>query len=117
MSYFQDATVTYQGRVYHFPAEKGRALESHLNYWHRPGDPSSWLGVAVFERAREKVKGAPQRVALKLAAQAMGITVEKLRALIRWHEQYMRWHDGIPDYQVLKEEEDGDGDGDEPIHS
>ncbi len=46
---------------------------------------------------------APEAVALELAAQAMGITVERLETIIRWHEEYMRWHDGDSDYRVLSE--------------
>lgn len=103
MSYFQDAWVTCQGQEYRLSAEEGRALETRsLNYWHGPGDPSSWLGVAVFQLAQQKVE-APQRVALELAAAALGITLERMRALIRWHEQYMRWHDGDLTYRVLEE--------------
>jgi hypothetical protein len=34
---------------------------------------------------------------------AMKISVEKLVNAIRWHEEYMRWHEGIPEYSVLDE--------------
>ncbi len=101
MSYFQDAVVTFEEHIFHFSAEEGRALEDSLNYWHGPGDPSSWLAVAVFLAARGKVAGAPDSVALELAALALGITVEHLRSSIEWHENYMRWHDGDFDYKVL----------------
>lgn len=35
---------------------------------------------------------------------AEGMSVEKLVAAIKWHEQYMRWHDGDKSYHVLEEE-------------
>lgn len=101
MSYFVDAAVEYDDRVFHFPAEDARTFEDGLNYWHRQGDPSTWLSVTIFMEARRRVDGASDDVALELAAKVLGITVEKLRANIEWHEQYMRWHDGDPDYRVL----------------
>ncbi len=101
MSYFVDAVVEFGGQSFCFTAEDARGFEDSLNYWHRPGDPSTWLSVTIFEEARRKVKGAPDEVALELAAKVLGISVEKLRANIEWHENYMRWHDGDPDYRVL----------------
>jgi hypothetical protein len=101
MSYFQDGKVEFEGCVFCFSAEEAQVLENSANYWHGPGDPSSWLAVTVFIEAREKVQGAPVDVSLELAAQVLGVTVERLRSLIRWHEQYMRWHDSDPDYAVL----------------
>jgi hypothetical protein len=101
MSYFQNAAVTYQGATFQLSAEEGTALELGASYWHGPGDPSTWLAVDVFYAARRKAAGAPEAIALELAAQALGITVESLEKSIRWHEEYMRWHDGDPDYSVL----------------
>jgi len=101
MSYFQDAEVEFEGRIFRFSAREGDDLESRGQYWHSPGNPSSWLGVTVFLKAREKMQGAPDMVTLELAAQVMGMDVERLRSLIVWHERYMRWHDGDPDYKVL----------------
>jgi hypothetical protein len=101
MSYFQDGKVEFEGCVFRFSAEEAQAIESSVKYWHGPGDPSSWLAVAVFVEAQKKVQCAPVDVALDLAAQVLGVTIERLRSLIEWHEQYMRWHDGDPDYAVL----------------
>jgi hypothetical protein len=101
MSYFVDAVVEYAGQAFRFAAEEARAFEDNLNCWHSAGDPSTWLSVTIFMEARRRVKGAPDEVAQELAAKALGITVEKLRANIEWHENYMRWHDGDPDYRVL----------------
>lgn len=102
-SYFQDATVTYEGSTFHLSAEEGRALEGGAYSWHGPGDPSSGLAVDVFYAAQRKAAGAPEVVVLELAAQALGVTVERLHSIIRWHEEYMRWHDGDSDYRVLSE--------------
>jgi hypothetical protein len=101
MSYFQDAKVEFEGRIFRFSADEAQALEDAANCWHGPGDPSSWLAVALFIETREKVQDAPVDVSLDLAAQVLGITVESLRSLIEWHEQYMQWHDGDPDWAVL----------------
>lgn len=103
MSYFHDATVTHGSLTFSLSAEEGRALESPSDGWHAPGDPSSTLAVEVFHAAQLKVASAPEAVALDLAAKALGITVERLRSIIRWQEEYMRWHDGDPDYRVLSE--------------
>ena len=101
MSYFVDAVVEFEDQSFRFPAEEARRFEDSLNYWHRAGDPSTWLSVTIFTEARVRTKGAPDEVALELAAKVLGITVEKLRANIEWNENYMRWHDGDPDYRVL----------------
>ena len=101
MSYFVDAVVEFEGQSFRFSAEEGRRFEDSLNYWHHAGDPSTWLSVAIFIEARARTKGAPDEVAQELAAKVLGISVEKLRANIEWHENYMRWHDGDPDYRVL----------------
>jgi hypothetical protein len=103
MSYFHDATVTHEGRDFHFSVEEGRAQEMGAATWHGERDPSSWLALYVFEAARRKVVDAPQAVALELAAKAMDISVERLVSLLSWVEQYTRWHDGDPDYKILTE--------------
>jgi hypothetical protein len=97
MSYFQDATVTHEGSTFELSAAEGRRLESGAYSWQGPGDPSSSLAVDVLQVARLKAAGAPEVVALELASQALGITVERLHEIVRWHEEYMRWHDGQPD--------------------
>ena len=100
-SYFRDVAVQSGDRIYRFSVEDGRALESAGNYWHGPGDPSTWLAVAVFLEARQRVGAAGDDLALDLAAQALGTTVDRLRGNIEWHENYMRWHDGDDEYKVL----------------
>lgn len=97
MSYFQDATVTHAGSTFKLSAEEGRILESGAYSWQGPGDPSTWLAVDVLQAARLKAAGAPEAVALQLASQALGITLERLDEIVRWHEEYLRWHDGQPD--------------------
>ena len=100
-SYFRDAAITSAGRTYRFSIADGLALESAGHYWHGPGDPSTWLAVAVFLEARQRVGAAGDAIALELAAQALATSVEQLRGNIEWHENYMRWHDADPDYKVL----------------
>ena len=101
INYFNDATVEANDRTYHFSAEDGQALVHAGKYWHGPGDPSSWLIVATFLEARRRVGDAGTDLALELAAKVLGITVERVRNGIEWHEHYMRWHDGDDDYRVL----------------
>lgn len=100
MTYFHDAAIEYEGRTYTLTAAEAAALESPFNYWHGPGDPSTWLCAAVLRRALAITRGAPHAVALDLAAAALGIPRAKLDRAIEWHEQYMRWHDGDEDYSV-----------------
>lgn len=102
-TWFQDASIQLGERAVHFTAEEGRTLESPSQYWHGPGSPSSWLGAAVCLAVREKMPDAPLAAVLELAAQAMGMTVDSLQSLIEWHENYMRWHDGDPDYRLFSE--------------
>jgi hypothetical protein len=92
----------YEGRELCFTAAEGQAMEGGSHYWHGPADPSTWLATAVFEAIRAREAGVPQAVILELAAQALGMAVEKLVAAIEWHEQYMRWHDGDESYTVLE---------------
>jgi hypothetical protein len=102
MSYFQDAEVRFEGNYFSLTAEGASSLESPFNYWHGPGDPSTWLCAAVVRRSLEIVNGAPNAVALELAAGALGISVDKLSRAIEWHEQYVRWHDGNEGYSVFE---------------
>ena len=100
-SYFRAATVHWEDRSYQFSVEDGYALESGGGDWHGPADPSTWLAVAVFLDARQRVGAAGDAIALELAAQALGITVARLHECIAWHENYMRWHDGDFEYSIL----------------
>jgi hypothetical protein len=101
MNYFQDAMVIFEGRVFRFNADEAQEQVSVGNYWLGPADPSHLLAVAVFLAARGKYPDAPNSVTLQLAARAMEITVERLRSIIRWHENYTRWSSGDPGYSVL----------------
>jgi len=97
MSYFQDAIVTHEGTAFELLASEARTLENGAYSWQGPRDPSTWLAIDVLHAARVKTAGAPEAVALELASRALGITLERLEEIIKWHEEYMRWHDGQPD--------------------
>lgn len=99
-SHFHDAEVTHEGRTVRFTAAEARACQSAGNDWHGPGSPSTWLATAVFTHVRARF-ALPNEPALLLAAHSLGITVEDLRGKLEWNENYMRWHDGDPDYRVL----------------
>jgi hypothetical protein len=100
-SYFHDATVEIDGVTCTLGAEECLTHQNALNYWHGAGEPSSWLAVDIFQEARRRTGDGQNDAALELAAKALGITVDALRTAIEWHENYMRWHDGDPDYSVL----------------
>lgn len=100
-NYFKDAMVIYEGQVYRLNADEAQTQVNIGNYWLGPADPSHWLAVAVFLAVREKYPDAPNNVTLELAARAMTITVDRLRSIIRWHENYTRWSAGDPGYSVL----------------
>ncbi|KAB8140020.1 hypothetical protein F8S13_25415 [Chloroflexia bacterium SDU3-3] len=100
-TYFRDAAVEAGGQVYTFSVADGQEIEGRGHYWHGPGEPSTWLVVGVFLEARSRVGDAGADVACELAAQALGISVDKLRQSIEWHENYMRWHDGDYEYRIL----------------
>jgi len=96
-----DATIERDGVSYLLTLAEQNALVTTGNYWHTKGNPSSWLAVATFEAARRKYPKTPNEVTLELAALALGIDSQALISAIQWHENYMRWHDGDPDYSVL----------------
>ncbi len=99
--YFHDACLEEEGQRYTYPVATARQQQSRANDWHGPADPSSWLAVAIFCDVRRHYPKAQTSILLALAGQSLGISPEKLRGAIEWHEQYMRWHDGDPDYKVL----------------
>ena len=101
-SFFVDGQIELDGKTYRLRKSEADRLVSRGQYWHGKGDPSSWLCVAAFLRVRSKYKTLPQSGALALVAQSMEISAEKLRAALAWHEQYVRFHDGSPDYYVLE---------------
>jgi len=104
-SYFVDAEITRDGKRHRFTKREGDRLVSRTNYWHGEGDPSSWLCAAAFQRMRAKHGSLSQDDVLVLVAAAMQIAPRKLRESIAWHEQYVRWHDGMPEYYVLESAE------------
>jgi hypothetical protein len=94
-SYFQDAVVEWSGRTFHLSAADGRALEGIGCYWHGPAAPSVYLAAAVYQEARRQIGEAEDNIALELAAQALGITVEQLKGKIELWEQGIRSHEWI----------------------
>lgn len=105
---FQDARVVFSGHTVVLTAEECLGLANAAGFTNSPGYPSTWLAVDVFRLAQRKLfelpgRGAPDAVVLTLAAAALGISVDKLTDLIRWNENYMRWHDGDDSYSVLAE--------------
>ena len=103
-SYFVDAEIEFKGRVYHLKKSTADRWVSATNTWHNEADPSTWLCEKAFSALRKKFKPLSQDAVLVLLAKAMKITVEQLVNTIKWHEEYMRWHEGMPDYRVLDED-------------
>ena len=101
-NYFRsDAEIMVAGRKYSLSLAEQNALVSRLNYWHGEGDPSTWLAVSTFLAVRSKYPNVADETGLALAALALGVSRDALVGLIRWHENYMQWHDGDETYQVL----------------
>ncbi len=94
-SYFKDAVVEWGGKTFRFSAADGRALEGIGCYWHGPAKPSVYLAAAVYQAARRQIGEAEDNLALELAAQALGITVEQLKGKIELWEQGLRSHEWI----------------------
>ena len=107
-SYFVDAEIRFNGRTYHLKKSTSDRWVDRGYYWHLKGSPSSWLCVESFRNLRSKFKSLPQDAVLKLLALGMEITVTKLINAIKWHEKYMRWHDGDHEYAVLEVVQDED---------
>ena len=97
-----DARVRHDGQDFVLTLAEQNALVSSGSYWHGVGDPSTWLAVDVFKAVLRKYADLPETVAIDLCAVALGISRAKLIDRIRWHENYMRWHDGV-EYSVLDE--------------
>ena len=71
------------------------------NYWH-PNGPSTWMTVATFNLARRKYPDLTEKGHLRLTAHVLRVDWKEVVRLIRWHEQYMTFHDGAA-YQVLQD--------------
>ncbi|MAT96436.1 MAG: hypothetical protein CL608_04770 [Anaerolineaceae bacterium] len=101
-NYFRsNAEIIVAGRKYSLSLAEQNALVSRLNYWHGEGNPSTWLAVSTFLAVRHKYPNVAEETVLALAALALGVSRDALVGLIRWHENYMRWHDGDETYQIL----------------
>jgi hypothetical protein len=99
--FFHDAQVTHDGQTFRVTAAEVAASQGPGPHQHSPGDPSTWLCIGVFTSLRGRFSALPTELQLELAGQALGIGAAKLRSAIEWHENYMRWHDGDPDYRIL----------------
>lgn len=100
-SYFHEAEVESGGRTIRLTSAECRALEHDSKAWYGPSEPSVRLAVETFLLARRRVAGAGDLLALELAAKALGITTNRLRDCIYWHESHMQWLVDDPDYKVL----------------
>ncbi|MBN1411487.1 MAG: hypothetical protein JW969_11635 [Spirochaetales bacterium] len=100
--YFNTTPVIIDGKSFELNKSDLESQYTDLNYWHGEGDPSSWLAVSIFNSAARKYPGIGEKIHLKIAAHALNISTRKLISSIKWHEQYMRWHDGDPDYSILE---------------
>ena len=102
-SYFVDAVIEFNDKSYLLKKTTADRWVSEGNYWHSKAEPSTWLCEKAFSALKKKYQSLSQEALLALLAMAMEISVEKLVNAIRWHEEYMRWHEGIPEYSVLDE--------------
>jgi hypothetical protein len=92
----REANITAgDGMRYALTEEDFRELNQH-NYWHHRTDPSSWLIAATVTYARRRFKDRLTRDhIIKLCADTLNITPEKLESTLDWNANYLAWHDGM----------------------
>ena len=96
LSYYnRKAKVEQQGKEYKFSEEDFKYLNTFGNYGHPEKSPSSWLCSSAVNHAKVKFgKILPREKLIKLCADTLNITAEKLEIALDWNANYMAWHDG-----------------------
>jgi hypothetical protein len=59
----------------------------------------SWRVADLYPKM--KARTGSIEAGLALTALLLETTVESVRGSLAWHDQYIRWHDGDPDYSIL----------------
>ncbi len=83
--------VTVEGRTWKVEAHELEELDYALSH-------GSWQVADLYPKVKARTGSIEAGVAL--TALLLGTTVESVRGSLEWHEQYMRWHDGDPDYSI-----------------
>ena len=96
LSYYnRKAKIEHQGQEYSFSEEDFKYLNRSLNYWHHSKSPSSWLCCSTVDHAGMKFgKILPRNMLIRLCADTLNISVQKLESTLTWNANYMAWHDG-----------------------
>ena len=96
LSYYNRNTkVLHQGMEYKFSEEDFKYLNRLSNYWHNEKSPSSWLCSFAVNHAKVKFgKYLPREKLIKLCADTLNITADKLESTLNWNANYIAWHDG-----------------------
>ncbi len=91
----RDACVVHGDAEYRFTEEDFAELNTPSNYWHNRTDPSTWLCASTVRLARIRFRDRlPRTLLIRLCADTLNITVQKLEDCMDWHANYMAWHDG-----------------------
>lgn len=91
----RDACIVHEDSEYRFSEEDFAELNSPSNYWHNRTDPSTWLCASTVRLARIRFRDRlPRALTIRLCADTLNITVQKLEDCMDWHANYMAWHDG-----------------------
>ena len=99
--FFNFSPIVIGEKTYELNYEDIQSLETKSNYWHRKGDPSSWLAVGLFKLIRHRYPDLTESEHLRISAHLLDIPLEKLIGSIKWHDSYLSWHDG-KDYNTLE---------------
>ena len=91
----RDARVLHDSEEFRFSEEDFEQLNSPSNYWHHRTDPSSWLCASTVLHAKIRFRGRlPRAKLIKLCAETLNITEQKLEDTLDWNANYMSFHDG-----------------------
>ncbi len=91
----RSACVVHDNTEYRFVEEDFAEPTTPMNYWHNQTDPSTWLCASTVRLARIRFHDRlPRALTIKLCADTLNITVQKLENCLDWHANYMAWHDG-----------------------
>ncbi|MBD3278037.1 MAG: hypothetical protein GF388_07045 [Candidatus Aegiribacteria sp.] len=96
LAYFnRDASIVHHGKEYSFTGEDYEELNRDSLYWHNPTDPSTWLCAATVQRAIINFGDElPRKKLIKLCAETLNISMQKLENYLDWNANYMAFHDG-----------------------
>lgn len=89
------ALVKLNGKNYLFDEADYEKLSYHTSDWHSKTDPGSWLCESLVKLGKEKFEtDLGRELVIKLCAETLNITVDRLEHSLDWAAGYMAWHEG-----------------------